>query len=298
MLRSVCAIVVVLAFSGCGRREDADQRAYSAAYAPAPAAARIANNMAADKKAEPDGPKLAYTHNMSLETKAEAVTPRFEQVRDACLSGTISGCVLLQANIQEVGYDGGRHPTATLSVRLTHDAVAPFEQAVTKPLPGEEAGDVSVTSRSTSAEDLTAAILDDDRRLSQLSDYRDRLAQLAKRADAKMDDLIRVESEISTTQSQIEELTAEQHRLNQRVATEVETVEITGRVGVVGKGSDVAEVWHRAGRLLDSSLADALGFLITAVPWIAGFLLVLILLPIMRIVGRTFWRIGRPRRPA
>src|SRR6185437_569563 len=112
MLRSVCAIAVVLALSGCGRREEAD-KSYSAAYAPAPAAAGMANRMAADRKAEPDGPKLAYTHNMSLETKADTVKPRFEQVRDACLSGAIAGCVLLQANIQDVGYNEGRRPTAT-----------------------------------------------------------------------------------------------------------------------------------------------------------------------------------------
>ncbi len=55
---------------------------------------------------------------------------------------------------------------------------------------------------------------------------------MAKRADAKVDDLIKVESELSTTQSQIEELTADQSRLNQRVATEMETVQIAGRVTV------------------------------------------------------------------
>ena len=227
MLRSVCTIAVVLALSGCDNAALKEK----VAYAPAPAA-RMMAEPAADKRAEPEGPKLAYSHNLSVETKADMVKPRFEQVRDACVSGAIAGCVLLNASIEEVGFDRGRHPVASLSVRLTHEAVGPFEQAVLKPLPGEQASDVAVVSRSTSAEDLTAAITDGDRRLAQLTDYRDRLTQLAKRGDAKVEDLIKVQSELSTTQSQIEELTAQQKRLGERVATELATVQITGKVTV------------------------------------------------------------------
>jgi hypothetical protein len=293
MLRSVCAIAVLLALGGCGRSETADQ----AAFAPPPAAAdmrMMAGKIAADQPAQSEAPKLAYSHNLSIETKADTVKQRFEQVRDACLGGTIAGCVLLNANIEEVGFERERHPEATLTVRLTHEAVGPFEQTVLKPLPGEQASDVAVVSRSTSAEDLTAVIQDGDRRLAQLTDYRDRLTQLAKRADAKVEDLIKVQSELSTTQSQIEELTAQQKRLGERVATELETVRITGKV-TVGQGSEIAEVWHRSARILDRAVADSLGFLIEAVPWIVTFMVVLILLPIVRVLVRVLWRIGRPR---
>lgn len=293
MLRSVCVVAVLLALSGCGQREAADEASFAAAPAPAPA--RMMKRMeAADKKVEPEGPKLAYSHNLSIETKADTVKPRFEQARDACLNGTIAGCVLLNASVEEVGFDRGRHPVATLSVRLAHEAVGPFEQAVLKPLPGEQAGDVAVVSRSTSAEDLTAAIQDGDRRLAQLTDYRERLTQLAKRTDAKVEDLIKVQSELSSTQSQIEELTAEQKRLGERVDTELETVQITGKV-TIGQGSEIAEVWHRAGQILDGAVAGSLQFLIAAVPWIVTLLVAMILLPIVRIVVRVFWRIGRPR---
>jgi hypothetical protein len=290
MLRWVCAITVVLALSGCDRDKSANTVG-ALAYAPAPAPMRM---MAGKQEAVPEGPKLAYSHHLSIETKADTVKLRFEQIRDACLNGTITGCVLLRADIEEQGFDKGRHPVATLSVRLPHEAVAPFEQTVLKLLPGEQASDVAVLSRSTAAEDLTAAITDGDRRLAQLSDYRDRLNQLAKRADAKVDDMIKVEGELSNTQSQIEELTAEQNRLNQRVATEMETVQIAGRVSV-GTGSDIAEVWHRAGELLDRSVADALQFVIQAVPWIITLIIVLVLLPIMRVLVRVLWRAGRRR---
>jgi len=293
MLRSVCAIAVLLALSGCGRSETTDQ----ASFAAAPAPASMMNRMAvADKKAEPEGPKLAYSHDLSIETKADTVKQRFEQIRDACVSGTIAGCVLLNASIEETesGFNQARHPVATLSVRLTHEAVGPFEQAVLKPLPGEQASDVAVVSRSTLAEDLTAAIMDGDRRLAQLTDYRDRLTLLAKRTDAKVEDLIRVQSELSATQSQIEELTAQQKRLGERVATELETVRITGKV-TVGRGSEIAEVLHRSAQILDDAVAGSLQFLIAAVPWIVTFMLVMILLPIVRILVRVLWRIGRPR---
>jgi hypothetical protein len=291
MLRPVCAIVVLLALGGCDRDKSASQ-AYDMAATPALAPASMM--MAAKQEPVPEGPKLAYSHDLSIETKSDTVKQRFEQIRNACLNGTVAGCVLLRADIAEQGFDKGRHPVATLSVRLPHEAVAPFEQIVLKLLAGEQASDVAVLSRSTSAEDLTAVIQDGDRRLAQLSDYRDRLNQLAKRADAKVDDMIKVEGELSTTQSQIEELTAEQSRLNQRVATEMETVQITGRVSV-GTGSDIAEVWHRAGELLDRSIADALQFLIQAVPWIITLIIALVLLPIARVLVRVLWRAGRRR---
>jgi hypothetical protein len=294
MLRTICAIAVVLALGGCDRASDSVDGKEASAPRPAAAPARMMAGMTADKRAEPEGPKLAYSHNLSIETKADTVKQRFEQARDACLNGTIAGCVLLNANIEEVGFDRSRHPVATLSVRLTHEAVAPFEQAVLKPLPGEQASDVAVVSRSTSAEDLTAVIQDGDRRLAQLTDYRDRLTQLAKRGDAKVEDLIKVQSELSTTQSQIEELTAQQKRLGERVATELETVQIIGKVAV-GQGSDIAEVWHRGAQILDGAIADSLHFLIAAVPWIVTVLVVMILLPIVRILVRVLWRIGRPR---
>jgi hypothetical protein len=290
MLRSVCAIVMLLALGGCDR-DKSGTAAYDMAAAPAPAPARM---MAGKREAAPEGPKLAYSHDLSIETKADTVKQRFEQIRDACLNGTVPGCVLLRADIAEQGFDRGRHPVATLSVRLPHEAVAPFEQTVLKLLPGEQASDLAILSRSTSAEDLTAVIQDGDRRLAQLTDYRDRLNQLAKRADAKVDDMIKVEGELSTTQSQIEELTAEQNRLNQRVATEMETVQITGRVAV-GTGSNIAEVWHRAGELLDRSIADALQFVIQAVPWVIALIVVLVFLPIVRVVVRVLWRAGRRR---
>jgi hypothetical protein len=74
----------------------------------------------------------------------------------------------------------------------------------------------------------------------------------------------------------------------------METVQIAGRVSV-GTGSDIAEVWHRAGELLDRSVADALQFVIQAVPWIITLIIVLVLLPIVRVLVRVLWRAGRRR---
>jgi len=100
MLRSVCVVAVVLVLGGCGRSETADEGRFAAASAPAPAPMAMANG----KQAQSEGTKLAYTHHLSLETRSEAVKPRFEQLRDARLSGAIRGCVLLRANIM------GHHP--------------------------------------------------------------------------------------------------------------------------------------------------------------------------------------------
>ena len=74
-------------------------------------------------------------------------------------------------------------------------------------------------SRSTTADDLTASIADTERRLRQLIDCRKRLAAPAARPDAKLDELIKVESELETVQSRIATVASQQHALAERVAT-------------------------------------------------------------------------------
>ncbi len=93
MLRPVCAIVVLLALGGSATRnksEVADQRSF--AVAPAPARMMMAGKRVAAPPRRPK--KLAYSHDLSIETKADTVKQRFEQARDACLNQVIvPGCV-------------------------------------------------------------------------------------------------------------------------------------------------------------------------------------------------------------
>jgi len=233
-----------------------------------------------------EGPKLAYHHWLDYQMPGPSVAPRYERARDKCLADPAQGCILTNAQIDAGDARNGRGPHASLTVRLPHDAVAAYEQALAEPIAGEAAGAVALQSRNTTADDLTAAIQDTDRRLAQLNDYRDRLTELAKRADAKVEDLIKVEQELSNTQAEIEQITAQQAHLNQQVATELLTINLSADTATDGISGPVSQVWRNARAVLGQNSANALRFAIGAVPWLVIGAVGLALLALVRAVFR------------
>jgi hypothetical protein len=238
---------------------------------------------------EQNAPKLAYSHRLALEMAADKIGPRFERARAACLSDPTSGCILVHASIVAGDERGGAQPSAELTVRLPHDKIAAYQTALLSPLEGEAKGEPIIRQSSTDAEDLTFAIQDADRRMAQLVDYRDRLTALAKRGDAKTQDLIQIEEKISEVQSEIEQLQAQQRGLNLRVATELLSIDMSPIAGLANVRSPLAEAWRNAGTILGDSAARAFTFLVSALPWLP-----LVALGLWLLV--RLWRMVRGRR--
>ncbi len=196
--------IAIFALAGCNEGE---QRSASA---PAPPPAERASGAAgvqditvtAEMRAEK--PKLAYSHDLALEMAAATVAPRFERARNACLEEAALNCSLVRASIYVGDPNTGQPPEATLNVRLPHDQIAAFEKILFARLPGEGEGEPLLRQRTTDAEDLTYAIADNDRRLAQAMDYRERLLVLSKQSGAKVADLIQIEEKLSEVQSNIE----------------------------------------------------------------------------------------------
>jgi len=283
-------VVVPLCLVGCGR-SDSDRSASGSAGAPAklmeaapPPPGAPAPDQATIK------PKLAYSHRLALEMAADRIGPRYERARAMCLSDQAMGCILVQASIRGGDARARSMPYASLTVRLPHDKIALFEQALLAPFEGEAKGEPVVRERSTDAEDLTYALLDVERRLAQLTDYRDRLVALAKRGDAKVDDLIKIEEKISEVQSQIEALQAQQRGLNQRVDTEVLSIGLSAIASLENVRSPLAEAWRQAGQVLGESAARAFTFLVMAIAWVPVVLILLVVLRILWRLVRGRWR--------
>jgi hypothetical protein len=222
--------------------------------------------------------KLAYRHDLQLEMSAANVEPRYRRAVKDCEENATLNCVILNASIAMGDSSEGSAPNASLTVRVSHSAVAPFEADLLAPLPGEAAGDAIVRSRSTSAEDLTNAIADIERRQAQLTDYRDRLTALLGRPDVKVEDLIRIESEISTTQSQLDAIAGQKKTLNQRVDTEIISISLASHADLGNVSGPIVLAWHQAGRLLGESTGTALSFAIIALPWLPIVIVGLLLL--------------------
>lgn len=230
--------------------------------------------------------KLAYSHDMQLEMPAASVKPRYERAVKRCLEDAALNCVVLRTNFATDDQYGPARPSASLTVRLPHDSVAPFEASLLEPVPDEAPGAAALVSRSTAADDLTAAIEDVSRRQAQLGDYRDRLNELAKRPDVKVEDLIKIESELSRTQSQIEELAGRKKGLDQRVDTETLSISFAARDAAGNFIGPIVEAWQQASRILGDSTATALSYVVAALPWLP---LVAIGLVLLRFAFRR-WR--------
>lgn len=281
---ALALLLVPLTLAGCdpsptNSATGSGSAGQSRMMAPAPAAAMKAAEV-------PNGPKLAYHHWLEFEMPAASVAARYERARDKCLAEPAGACILLNASIDAGDARNGRPPHASLAMRVPHDAVAGVEQAILQPVAGEAAGTVQLRARNTTADDLTAAIQDVDRRLAQLTDYRDRLTGLAKRADAKVEDLIKVEQELSSTQNEIESITAEQKHLNEQVATELLTINLSAQAAVESMTGPIGQVWRNAGVLLGKNTAAALRFAIGAVPWLVVAAVAALLLAVLRGVFR------------
>ncbi|MGD0189382.1 MAG: DUF4349 domain-containing protein [Rhizomicrobium sp.] len=233
-------------------------RHYNANYAP----------MMLEKPNQDNAQIFAYTHFLSLEMERTRIKARFEQARAHCLQDSGIRCRLDSATIS-LGDDSGENFTdAMLVVELPHDQIIPFEQALQAVLPGEDAADVRVASRSTQAQNVAKEQADVGRRIAQLNDYRDRLIALSKRADVHVDDLIKIQSELSSVQSQLEQLSSQARDVNERVNREQLTVALGERETLGDAFRPIGRVWRESVFLIASSAADALRFLIQSIPWL------------------------------
>ncbi|PXW65983.1 DUF4349 domain-containing protein [Methylobacterium sp. B4] len=273
-LLPVCALL-----AGCSDRE----REPADAAAPAPFVSPARQGEAA-RNADRNAAKLAYRHDLTVGLAPERVAPHFAAARDRCLGE--ADCRLMLSSIRDGG--GTSQPQAQVQVRLPHAAVAGYVAFVTAPLPGEAAGDVALIEQATRAEDLTAAIADTGRRLTQLTDYRDRLTALSQKPDNRAEDLIKIAGELAEVQSQIEEAEGRRRGLDERVDTEIVTVNFRTTRARAGAFAPVQEVWARSGPILGESAASALRFTVASLPWLPLVLFAALLL-------RLVWRIRRRR---
>lgn len=262
MKRIVGVAFVVLALAGC---DDKTATTAGSAAAPAP--------MAMARAADAAKAKLAYSHRISLQMPGASVKPRFERARDLCANDAAMRCVLQNASIN-LTEDGA---IGHLSVRLPHEAVEPFEKQVIAPLNGQT-DPAFVAAVNTQVEDLSKPVADNAQRRNELTDYRSRLVELAQRADAKVDDLIKVAHELSSVDTQLAGLTGDEERLSARIDTELLDINFQPSPSAIDALGPVRTTWRNAGAILGRNVAAALQFSIGALPWLPVVLITYLLL--------------------
>lgn len=219
------------------------------------------------------GESYIYDHNLTISMASDFIKARFERARDKCQNDPALKCKITSASFRLIGEPDAPLPVANLSVALPHDSVAVFEQSLLELLPDESKDDVVIKARITSAQNVTSQVKDIESRLSQLTNYRDRMMELSKRGGAKTDDLIKIEGEISRTQAEIEAIEAQRRDLAERIAKENLSISFEGLSTVSDAFQPVRDVWQNSLRAMGESFAAVLALIVGIIPWIPIFLI-------------------------
>ena len=212
---------------------------------------------------------LAYEHSIDVATGEVQMQPLYEKVIAACKADTENGCLLLDSSIAS-----GRYVHARLSMRAKPEGIKKMLALVGKE--GE------VTSQGTKVEDLGRPVLDSRKRLEMLRQYQAQLQELDKRSGKDVDALIKVTKELATVQAELEQATAADALLMQRINTDLLNVSLSAE----GKQSFWTPVKRALGNFTDNlseGVANAITALAYMLPWLLAFVL---LFPL----GRKGWR--------
>ena len=244
MLRKLGLIAVAaLLLAGCG------DRAGKGGYANS-----LVEPFQLRQQADAKEQVFSYTHSLGLILPRGGVKGSFDTARNACLHQAALNCELVSATLSS----GETSDYASVVVALPHEKVAVFEKKLT------DAGAI-VQSRSTSAENVTTQASDNERKIAQLTAYRDRLTALTKRSDLSVADAMKVAAELSKVESDLGTALTEKRDIANRVAKEILNVSFSEKEPVL---APIGRVFVNAGATLISSTAAAIEFLIQIVPWL------------------------------
>jgi hypothetical protein len=273
--KSFAILVTALVLGACDQQKATVEASYGVAQEGArtrlaAVAAPAAN--AADAREN----TLAYEHTISIELSKELVSARLRELEAACVADRASDCTMLQMEMRA----SDDVPSGFIRMRLARRGVEPIIELAGK--------DGEIQARSTQAEDLAQPIADTERQLALLTLHRDRMTELMKSKDIKIDQLIALSKELATVQTQIDSYGTERANLRRRVATELLTVNLQppGRDYAVQE-TPVMDSLRLFGSMFREAIGQVITFVAFVVPWLVIIIPGLILL-------RLFWRwIGR-----
>lgn len=230
--------------------------------------------------------EFSYTHSWTVLMAREVIAPRFARARDLCLHDKTLNCRLVSANLNSGDSDGTSD--ASLQVLLPHDKLDGFEHVLLAPVAGEHSP-AAIASRSTQAQSVETEAGDNAHKVAQLTAYRDRLADIAKRPNLSVDDIIKLEAERARVQTDLDEASNHQRDLTDGIARESVTIQLSERIEPAPVQGPIALAFASAGATLADNTASVLLFLVGSIPWlpvVAGGLFVI----------ARLWRRFRGRR--
>jgi len=217
---------------------------------------------------------LAYEHSIVVDISEEQLAESHEAVMNACAEDRENLCTVLSSNISH----GGRS-AASIRMRVKPEGV--------DALAGLAAGAGEVTRRGTKVEDLAKNIAQIDKRVSILTKTRDRLFELEERGVDDVDSLIKITTELTKVQAELEQALGRSAFQHQRVDMDILNIQFVVEAGRTFWGP-IKNSLSSFGQNLSDGLADSIEAIPYLLPW---FLLIIFAIYVVR----KFWKRGRQK---
>ena len=222
----------------------------------------------APKQLPARGQYLAYEHSATVELAEIKIPPAFNALVEHCQNFSQS-CTMMHSDLQS-----GEYANARLRFRVAPaDVDKLFELA-------SQYGEV--TRQATNVDDLQDAIVDGGKRIELLQAYQQRLLALEAQASKDIESLIKVASELSRVQSDLEYALGEKAKLLQRVNQDIVNIELT-KITNTGFWAPIASAFSDFGDNFSDAIATMITVLAYMFPW-------LILLIVFIFLARIAWR--------
>lgn len=174
---------------------------------------------------------LAYRYGYGLVMPAAAVKPTTDKHIQLCRNAGPAKCQITGSNTNSFSDE---NISATLALRAEPNWLIGFVDEIKADVAEV---DGKVQTETTSAEDLTRAILDTDARLKAKRILQKRLENLIETRDAELPDLLALEREIARVHGEIESATANLKALRARVSMSIVNINYTSERLAVSRSS-------------------------------------------------------------
>ena len=219
-----------------------------------------------------DSAFLAYEHTLVVDTSEDRLADSFKSVTDACAADRENQCTVLHSEINH-----GDYSNASVRMRVKPGGVDALANLA--------AGSGDVIRRSTNVEDLAKSIADIDKRIAILTTTRDRLLELEERGADNIDSLIKITTELTKVQAELEQAMGQNAYQRQRVDMDILNIQLVVEAGR-SFWSPIVDSLSSFGQNLSEGLADTIYAVAYLLPWSLLILFVGYLL-------RKLWRRSR-----
>ncbi|MGA2398933.1 MAG: DUF4349 domain-containing protein [Steroidobacteraceae bacterium] len=220
--------------------------------------AMLAGRAAQAMRSKESGNTLSREHQVVVEVRERDLDADFRRVADRCNADSADHCTILQSDLST-----GDSPAGQIRLRIDPSAV---EDLISFASTGGK-----LVHRSTTVEDLAGAIQDTQTRLEMLANYRKQLLELQAKAGSNIDAAIKIASELSTVQSNLESVMGEAAYQTKRTTTDIVALEF-----IVPAHSAYWRPIRESLRDFVGNLSTGLSQAITALAYIVPWLLVII----------------------